>query len=217
MAIIQSGVDSTLMTVDPTMKAAHMVIKPDEMTGAYQLSLASGALTTVAASTASAGTLFSFRYAPGGSTVCVVKRVSVGWVQTTAFGAAQQMGLGLFAARSFTGADSGGTAATLSGNNNKYRTSFATTGVSNINIGTTGALTAGTRTLDTQPLGAVYYWVGAAGTSLVQTDLLSYDANDYPFVLANQEGFTIQNLVLMGATGVGTLVVNVEWFEATSY
>jgi hypothetical protein len=217
MALIQSGVDSTLLTVDPTMKAAHVVIKPDELTGAYQLSMASGALTTVAASTASAGTVFSFRYAPGGSTVCVVKRVSVGFVTTTAFGAAQQMGYGLFAARSFSGADSGGTAATLSGNNQKYRTSLATTSVSNINMATTGALTAGTRTLDSQALGSAYFWVPAAGTSLVQTDLLSYDPNDYPFVLANQEGFVIQNLVLMGATGVGTLVVNVEWFEATSY
>lgn len=217
MAIIQSGADSTLLTVDPSFKAARVVVKPDELTGAYQISLASGALTTVAASTASAGTLFSFRYAPGGSTVCVVKRVSVNWVQTTAFGAAQQMGLGLFVARNFTGADSGGTAATLTGNNQKYRTSLATTSVSNINIGTTGALTAGTRTLDAQPLGSTYYYVSGVGTSLVNTDLLSYDPNDYPLVLANQEGFTIQNLVLMGATGVGTLVVNVEWFEANSY
>ena len=217
MALIQSGVDSTLLTVDPTMKAAHVVIKPDELTGAYQLAQASGALTTIAASTSSAGTVFSFRYAPGGSTVCVVKRVSVGFVCTTAFGAAQQMGYGLYAARSFSGADSGGTAATLTGNNQKYRTSLATTGVTNINMATTAQLTAGTRTLDSQALGATYFWVPAAGTSLVQTDLLSYDPNDYPFVLATGEGFVIQNLVLMGATGVGTLVVNVEWFEATSY
>lgn len=217
MALIQSGIDTTLMTVDPTMKAAHMVIKPDELTGAYQLSLTSGALTTVAAGTASAGTVFSFRYAPGTGNVCVVKRISVGFVTTTAFSSAQQMGFGLFAARSFSGADSGGTAATLSGNNNKYRTSLATTSVSNINIGTTGALTAGTRTLDAQPLGTVNFWVSGVGTSLTTTDLISYDPNDYPFVLANQEGFVIQNQILMGAAGVGTLVVNVEWFEATSY
>jgi hypothetical protein len=217
MAIIQSGADSTLLTVDPSFKSARVTIKPDELTGAYQLSLASGALTTVAASTASAGTLFSFRYAPGTSNVCVVKRVSVGWVQTTAFGAAQQMGLGLFVARGFSGADSGGTAATLSGDNQKMRTSLATTGVSNINVGTTAALTAGTRTLDAQPLGAAYFWVPGVGTQLVNTELLAYDVNDYPLVLANQEGFCIQNLILMGATGVGTLVVNVEWFEASAY
>lgn len=217
MALIQSGIDTTLLTVDPTMKAAHVVIKPDELTGAYQLSMTSGALTTVAAGTASAGTVYSFRYAPGGSTVCVVKRVAVGFVTTTAFGTAQQMGFGLFAARSFSGADSGGTAAVLTGNNNKYRTSLATSSVTNVNIGTTGALTAGTRTLDAQPLGTANFWVAGVGTSLTNTDLISYDPNDYPFVLANQEGFVIQNQILMGATGVGTLIVNVEWFEATSY
>ena len=217
MALIQSGADSTLLTVDPTFKSARVVIKPDEMVGAYQIGLASGALTTVAASTSSAGTVYSFRYAPGTSNVCVVKRVSINWVQTTAFGAAQQMGFGLFVARGFSGADSGGTTATLSGNNQKYRTSFQTTQVSNINIGSTGQLTAGTRTLDAQPLGAAYFWVPGVGTQLVQTELISYDANDYPLVLENNEGFVIQNLVLMGASGVGTLVVNVEWFEATSY
>jgi hypothetical protein len=105
----------------------------------------------------------------------------------------------------------------LTGNNQKYRTSLGTTAVTNVNIGSTGALTAGTRTLDAQPLGSVYYWVPGVGTSLVQTDLLSYDPTDYPLVLANNEGFTIQNQILMGATGVGTLVVNVEWFEAAAY
>lgn len=213
MAIIQSGADSTLMTVDPTFKAARVVIKPDEMLGAYQLSVASGALTTVAAG----GPVFSFRYAPGGSTVCVVKRVSVGFVCTTAFGAAQAMGYGVYVARSFSGSDSGGTPATLTGNNNKYRTSLATTGVSDLRISTTAALTAGTRTLDSQALGTTYFYVPGVGTSLTQTDLISYDANDYPIVLANNEGIVITNSILMGATGVGTLVVNIEWFEANAY
>lgn len=213
MALIQSGADSTLLTVDPTFKAARVVIKPDEMTGAYQLSLASGALTTVAA----AGPIFSFRWAPGTSALCVVKRVSVGFVCTTAFGAAQQMGFGVYVARSFSGSDSGGTAATLTGNNNKYRTSMATTGVTDLRIASTAALTAGTRTLDSQALGTNYFYVPGVGTSLAQTDLISYDANDYPVVLANNEGLVITNQVLMGASGVGTAVVNIEWFEAASY
>lgn len=213
MALIQSGADSTLLTVDPTFKAARVVIKPDELVGAYQLSLASGNLTTVAAG----GPIFSFRYAPNTSTVCVIKRISIGFVCTTAFGAAQQMGFGVYAARSFSGSDSGGTAATLTGNNNKYRTSLATTAVTDIRIGSTAALTAGTRTLDAQALGTNYFWVPGVGTALTQTDLISYDANDYPIVLANNEGFVITNQVLMGATGVGTAVVNVEWFEANAY
>jgi hypothetical protein len=86
-----------------------------------------------------------------------------------------------------------------------------------VRIGSTGALTAGTRTLDAQAIGTNYFYVPGVGTSLTQTDLISYDANDYPIVLANNEGFVITNQVLMGATGVGTAVVNVEWFEANAY
>jgi hypothetical protein len=146
-----------------------------------------------------------------------VKRISVGFVTTTAFGAAQQMGFGVVTARSFTGADSGQTAIVLTGNNNKYRTSLASSSVTDARISATAAITVGTRTLDANSLGTTNFWVPGVGTSLAQTDLISYDANDYPIVLANNEGFVINNLILMGATGVGTAVVNVEWFEAAAY
>jgi hypothetical protein len=217
MAIIQSGADSTLLTVDPTFKAARVVVKPDELTGAYQVGTASGALTTVAAFTSTAGHVFAFRWAPGTGALCAIKRVSVGFVCTTAFGSAQQMGFALYSARSYSGSHSGGTAVTLTGNNNKYRTSLTTTGATDVRIGSTTALTAGTHTLDSQPLGATYFWVAGVGTQLANTDLISYDATDYPLILANNEGFVIANTTLMGATGVGSLVVNVEWFEASAY
>lgn len=213
MALIQSGVDSTLLTVDPTFKAARVVIKPDELTGAYQLSVPTGAITTIAAN----APIFSFRWAPGTGSLCVVKRISVGFVCTTAFGAAQQMGFGTFMARSFSGSDSGQTAVVLTGNNNKYRTSLATTGVTDARVSGTAAITVGTRTLDANPLGLTYFWVPGVGTSLTQTDLISYDANDYPIVLSNNEGIVINNSILMGATGVGNAIINIEWFETTAY
>ena len=213
MALIQSGVDATLLTIDPTMKAARVVIKPDELTGAFQLASVTGAITTLAAG----APIFSFRWAPGTGAVCVVKRISVGFVCTTAFGAAQQMGFGVYAARSFSGSDSGGTAITLTGNNNKYRTQLASTQMTDVRVSTTAALTAGTRTLDANAFGSNYFWVPGLGTSLLQTDLISYDANDYPIVLANNEGLVITNQILMGATGVGNAVINIEWFETAAY
>jgi hypothetical protein len=213
MALIQSGVDSTLLTVDPTFKAARVVIKPDELTGAFQLAVPTGAITTIAAN----APLFSFRWAPGTGALCVVKRISVGFVCTTAFGTAQSMGFGAYVARSFSGSDSGQTAVVLTGNNNKYRTSLATSQVTDARVSGTAAITVGTRTLDANALGLTYFWVPGAGTSLTQTDLISYDANDYPIVLANNEGIVINNLVLMGATGVGNAVINIEWFEANAY
>jgi hypothetical protein len=212
MAIIQSGVDATQLTIDPTLKTARVVLKPDELTGAYQYSGASAATTGLSAT----NPVFSFRYSPGTSAVCVVKRVSIGFV-TTAFTTAGQHSFGLFAARSFSGSDSGGSGTTLSGNNNKYRTSLATTGVADIRISTSGTLTAGTRTLDTNPLGLANFYVSAVGTSLAPTELINYDINDYPLVLANNEGFVITSVLAFPVSNAGTIVVNVEWFETSAY
>ena len=214
MAVIQTPGSSTLASVSPGFKSLTTSIKPDDSAGAYQIGVRSGAMTVVAAN----APVFSFRFAPGTGQLCVVKRVTVSWVTTTGFTAGQAMGFGLFYARNFLTSDSGGTAiAPINNNNQQFRTKLDTAQVTDLRIPTTGALTAGTRTLDAQPLGAVNFWVPAVGTQLVTTEMLAYDVNDYPLVLANNEGFVIQNQILMGATGVGTLVVNVEWFEADSY
>ena len=88
-----------------------------------------------------------------------------------------------------------------------------------VRISAAAVLTAGTRSLDTQPLGLTYFYAPTttAGTLLNTTNLISYNLDDYPLVLQNNEGFVITNQVLMGAGGVGTAYVNVEWFEANSY
>ena len=217
MAVIQSATTTDILTVDPTFQAFRSSIKPDELIGSYQLSATSGAMTLIAA----AGTVFSFRYAPGTGQVCVIKRVTVAWNTTTGFTAGQAMGYGLYFARSFTASDSAGTAlAPIVGNSQKYRTNqMISSQVTDARIPTTALLTAGTRTLDTQALGQTYFYAPTttAGTHLPNTDLISYDISDYPLVLQNNEGFVITNQILMGAAGVGTLTVNVEWFEANSY
>jgi hypothetical protein len=215
MAVIQNSTSADQVTLDPTFKASHVVLKPDELTGAYQLSAQSGALTTIAA----AGRIFSFRWAPGTGQLCVIKRVSISFVCTTAFTAAQQMGYGLYVARSFTASDTVGTqVAPFSTNFNKYRTTQTSSNVTDARIGIAAVTSGGTiNTTDTNALGLVNFWVPGAGTSLPTTNLISYNASDYPLVLQNNEGFVIQNTILMGATGVGTAIVNVEWFETNSY
>ena len=42
-----------------------------------------------------------------------------------------------------------------------------------------------------------------------------FDVNDagYPIVLANNEGFVVRNLILMGAVGVGRFDFQVAWDE----
>jgi hypothetical protein len=215
MAIIQSGASSTsLLTVDPTFLTARISDHPPEILGAYSMGLVSGALTGVAA----AGTVYSFRWAPATTTqLCMVRRIEVGFVTTTAFGTAQGLAYSVQAARSFSASDTGGTAALFTQTNTgKQRTTMPTSafaGGGQLMIANTAANSAGTRTLDTQVLGFTAGSSTAIGTSLTPTAVFQHSPGDYPLILANNEGFIINNVIAMGATGVINLYVNVEWME----
>ena len=72
MAMIQSGADSSLLTVDPTFKAARITVRPPEGVGFYQLGASTGNLTntTVVGSNAP---LFGMRWAPGNGKIAVIR------------------------------------------------------------------------------------------------------------------------------------------------
>jgi hypothetical protein len=120
-------------------------------------------------------------------------------------------------ARSFTVADTAGTSIAPSGNNGKKRTSLTAPSATEVRVCTTAAITAGTRTLDSNHMGIAGTYVAAttAGTTLPSAidNLWGMSVEDYPLVLAQNEGFIIENLVTMGAAGVGTFVVNVGFDE----
>lgn len=182
--------------------------------GSYAKALTTG---TMAAGLAGASPVFSFRYT--GTGFAVIKRVTMSAGNAGTGFAAGVANFSLFAARTFTASDSGGTAATLTGNNAKLRTSFPTTGVGDIRIASTATLTAGTRTLDSDPLAAFEVGVPTtANASLASPGALLLDpknAGDYPLVLANNEGFVIQATV--PATGTWSGAVFVEWDEYSAY
>jgi hypothetical protein len=211
MAIQVQGNGGTVQEVDSTFRAARVTLRPAEMIGYYSIAGASGALTGVAA----AGPVFSFRNT--GSNLILMRRVSIGFVTTTAFTTAQGLAYSLVRANSFTASDSGGTALYTAGQN-KHRNSFTNiTSAPDIRISSTAALTAGTRTLETNSMGIVGGSSTAVGTSMGRTDMLEQDAGDYPLALAQNEGFVITNLIAMGAAGVIQLQVNVEFAEVSSY
>jgi hypothetical protein len=215
MALIQSGVDATLLTVDPAFKAARISPRPMESLAWLSVGARSGALTGAAANSA----VFSFRNIS--ANLVLVRRVGVGLTLTTGFTTAQEVAFGLMFARAFTASDTAQTAIALTGNNTKVRTALGTLTSVDCRISNTGALTAGTKTLDTNHLGVVGSYAAAttAGAVLApsQNNLLSQDTGDYPIVLAQNEGINIMNLVAMGAAGVGTLYVNVELAEVAAY
>lgn len=184
------------------------------LTGSYAKGLASG---TMAAGLAANAPVFSLRY--GGTGFAVIKRVTVSAGNAGTAFAAGVANFSLYDARAFTASDSGGTAATLTGNNGKLKTSFATTAVSDIRISSTATLTAGTRTLDTDPLGAVVVPISTTASSVMASSgtvlMDPKNAGDYPLVLATNEGFVIQATV--PATGTWSFSVFVEWDEYQVY
>lgn len=213
MAIQLQGFSGVVPEVDTTFRANRTTIRPQEILGWLSVGAQSGALTGAAANSA----VFSFRNLA--SNPIIVRRVGVGFITTTIFTTAQAVDFGLLVARSFTVSDSGGTAIALTANNCKHRTSLAALTSIDCRISTTAALTAGTKTLDTNHLAQNGAWSGVAGTGLavVANNLLSHDTGDYPLVLATNEGFNIMSLTALGAAGVIRLYVNMELAEATAY
>lgn len=215
MAVIEGGASGNLAEVDATFKSQRSTLRPMEVSGWFSIGARSGALTVAGANTA----VFSFRNIA--SSLIIVRRVGIGFIATTGFTAAQQLDWGLKVARSFSVSDSGGTAIALTGNEGKVRTSLATLGGVDCRISSTGALTAGTKSLDANDVGTMGAYAGAAlaGNILAPAlnNLYSHDAGDYPLVLAQNEGFNIMNITAMGAAGVGTLYVNIELAEAASF
>lgn len=194
--------------------------RPSRLHGEYRLSAQTGLVTTAAAATATAGHLFVMRNASATKRL-VVRHIRGQFVCTTAFGAAQAMGLDAIVARSFSVSYTGGTAIDLSGNAAKLRADQETSVIAAnaCRIATTAGLTAGTQTLDANAIAGQTGWIGAAGALL---DFTLLDARDdggaavrSPLELGQNEGLVLRNLILMGASGVGIWTFTVEWDEVT--
>lgn len=201
-----------------------------DLRGSYRLLVSSGAVTTVAARSPTAGHLLAFRWAPASLTDynAYIRYIGAKFTLTTAFGSAQEVGCDLIAARGYTASHTGATAVDLGStvtNTNKFRTAQPTSlaGVAgHCRVADTGALTAGTHTLDANPIGILSDWAGAIGATIPAAarearsgfgTLFDARDNNFPLVLADDEGLVIRNLILMGATGVGRWDFCIEWDE----
>lgn len=172
---------------------------------------------------AQAGPLVSFRYAPGPFSAsigaCYLWRVSVSAVITTAFTTPQVIDLALFKATGWTSNDTGGTVVSFAGNSNKERTGMPATQVTQLMTGT-AAITAGTRTLDTNPHSSFILQIGGSTGNAVlnaSPDAMMFTVSsapyDLPLELLNQEGFVIQPITALGAAGVVVWNFRLVWSE----
>jgi hypothetical protein len=214
MAIQLTGPLAAIAQVEVETQALRTTLRPTDpgALGSYRHALTSG---TLAAGLTAASPVFSFRY--GSANICLVRRVVLTLGDLVGF-AAGFFAFNLYAARSFTVSDSSGTAGTLTGNNGKLRTSYATTGLSDFRISSTAGLTPGTRTLDADPLDTISMSVvttAGAPPLPVLGEMIRAMPGEQPLILAQNEGFVIQATV--PATGTWQLGVAVTWDEVASW
>lgn len=175
----------------------------------YSLSLASGLLTTIAA----AGQLCAFRYVSAGAGAELLFHVThlrSQWLTSAGFTAAQEMAIAAYKVNTFT---------TPPGGSGQVPLALAPTYPASQLLGyiaSTTALTSAVFTLDRQIFRGGYAEL-AAGAS-VQKGFIDEQApmldDPHPVcVLGNQDGIVVRNEVLMGAGGVGRLVVDIRGYE----
>ncbi len=208
---------------------------PKDLAGRYALKsrhrlvVSSGAVTTVAARTATAGFLYTMRWASATATKCYIHYVGAKFTLTTAYGTAQETGCDLIVARSYSASATGATAIDVGSTVADTNQLDAGMGLSlfaanSCRVADTGAMTAGTQTLDANPIGILSGWSAAIGDTVPDVTagaherfgtLFSSAETGCPLKLTTNEGIVIRNLILMGATGVGRWDFCVEWDEGT--
>lgn len=216
------------MTYNTTLARHGELTGNYNVRGSYRLVCSTGAVTTIAARTATAGQLLNFRN-PSSTTTLFVKYVGARFTLTTAYTTAQETGCDLIVGRTFTVNGTNGTAvdvgSTVADTGNllaAQSTSVITAGC--VRVATAAEITNGTHTLDANPIGLVSGWSGAIGDQVPLASAQSqapfaalYDArvsrHEAPIVLAQNEGLIVRNLILMGAVGVGRWDFCVEWDE----
>lgn len=197
----------------------HTIGKPHDYgsLGHYQVAVQTGA---IAAGMAANGELFQIRWTDA-TRLCLIQKISIlGMRATTAF-AAGTIDIKATVARAFSASGTGGTALTLTGNNQAMRTSMGTSLVGDMRVATTAALGAGTKTLGAQDLGQILTHTGATPAvgqiPLPLVDIFECDGADgeHVGVLAQNEGVVIRATV--PATGVWNLGILVKWAEVAAF
>ena len=188
----------------------------------YRLATFTG---TIGAALAANSEVFQFRFLSGTKTWALIEKVVFDGLGIVAVAtAAGPLGFQMVPARAWTAAGSGGTRIAVSGDNLQMETALANSQANDIGIATTGALTAGTKTLDANAIGQAIGGVGTAAvtaygpSSIIAPQMLfNSEGTTIPLVLANQEGFIIKT-THAGPAGLTYVAgFTVQWVEVTAF
>lgn len=218
MAIQIQGNLGTIAEVDGTnYRAVRTTLRPIDYAalGSYRLAALSG---TMAAGLAANAEIFQFRWVDA-TRVCAITSIQFDGLSGSATAFTAGFGkVDLMIARSWVTDGSGGTTLTLTGNNQKMRSSMNSTLVGSSRISSTAALSAGSKTLDTAAVGQYSAAIGTATSTqwIPQFHLFHPDAGvESPIILSQNEGIVIRASV--PATGTWQFGVTIDWSELDSY
>lgn len=180
--------------------------------GCFQLTSKSG---TMAAGLAANSPIYAFRWTSGTKTG-ILRRVRISvWTLATGF-TAGLLQFDIFRATAWTVADTGGVTDTLTIDNGNMRTAMPSSSLLEIRHSSTASLTAGTRTLDSQPMDTLMINAATTATTMMMTRQSLFDKGgpaDHPLVFAANEGIAIQATV--PATGTWGWAITPEWDEVS--
>lgn len=217
MAIQIQGNGGAIAEVDGTTWRAIRTNRRPMDYGALGSYAVTGRTGVMAAGLAANSEIFQLRWTDT-TRLCAITSVHCsGGGGVVAFAAGVTI-LELLVARAWTVAGTLGTSITLTTNNQKLRSSMGTSLVNDMRVASTAALGAGTKTLDSQPIGSIVSSVTAvAGEPLWPAAHLYEQAenDNHPIILAANEGIVVRATV--PATGTWTTAIDVTWVELAAY
>ena len=183
----------------------------------------SGFTGTIGAALGANSEILQFRFLTGTKTKCIVRKIMLDGIGIVAVSTAiGQLGFMVKPARSWSVAGSGGTRIATTGDNLQMRQSNPASQVNDLGIATTGALTAGTKTLDANAIGQVLTSIGTGAVTTYQLipsgqALLDVSGGGAPLVLGDQEGFAILT-THVGPTALTYVAgFTIDWLEVAAY
>lgn len=221
MAVIEGGVSAALVGVGAeSASPMHVVAKPDSYGafGHYRTSHRAALVANQAANSR----LFEFQNTAA-SNLMVIHAIRFLVIQTGNHTAVLETSFDIFRCTAFSVIDPNNTVTPVA---SKLRTSMganASAILRGVTIaGASAGMTGGTLTKDTAPLRQAPILFQAtlptASLNFVEHNFLPLvNSGEHPLVLANNEGFEIENRVVFGAAGVATFYCDVEWSEVTAY
>lgn len=222
MAIQIAGNGGTVAEIGgTTFRGQHVHPKPLEYgsLGHYRVNHRCAIVATQAANSR----LFEIRNTHA-TNLIIPTRLVIKWVQTAAHTAAIEDSLDVFKVTGFTAVDTTNTVTPVP--SVKRATMAAAPGgaaVRGVTVaGAAAGMTGGTLTKDSSSIGQLPQWLLAAqptaSTIMVMMNDVFDDVNGTcPLVLAQNEGFIVENRVLLGAAAGSSVYIDCSWAEVSSF